>query len=228
MRIAVAIAVSVLVHLVLAAGLWWYLKAGPSSIVLAQLDLSSVELSLAEEEVATAVPVAALPAEAVAESPADRPPPKAPPPPVPAADDPTAPALPEPRPPEVAAAAPDLPEVRKQVRPDPPRPPAVAPTSPAAAPKQARVDAPPSPKRAITPDYPRGSRIRKEEGDVVLEICVAASGDVSGVSVVGSSGFAALDEAAVRAAESARFTPAKSGAEAVASVARLKLRFRLK
>ena len=85
MRIAVAIAVSVLVHLVLAAGLWWYLKAGPSSIVLAQLDLSSVELSLAEEEVATAVPVAALPTEAVAESLADRPPPKAPPPPVPAA-----------------------------------------------------------------------------------------------------------------------------------------------
>ena len=62
----------------------------------------------------------------------------------------------------------------------------------------------------------------------MLEIRVAASGDVSGVSVVGSSGFAALDEAAVRAAESARFTPAKSGAEAVASVARLKLRFRLK
>ena len=51
-----------------------------------------------------------------------------------------------------------------------------APQPPAPAPKQAKIDAPPAPKRTIKPDYPRGSRQRGEEGEVTLAIEVGADG----------------------------------------------------
>ena len=220
-RVLIAVAVSVLVHLLLAAGLWWYFTSAPDPVVLAQLDLSSVELSLADEDVAAAEPVASLPTEPAPSSP--KPEPEASAPPVHDESDPALPTLAEPVAPEAAFQVPELPELAQSVRHSLPKQEVSA-----VAPKQAKVDAPPSPKRAIRPDYPRGARLRKEEGDVVLEIHVAASGEVSEVRVVGSSGFAELDEAAVKAAKAARFTPAKSGRDAVASVARLKLTFKLK
>ena len=222
MRVVIAIAVSVLVHLVLAAGLWWYFTVTPSPVVLAQLDLSRVELSLADEDVAAAVPVASLPTESAPSAPNPLPPATTAPPPVRDETDPTLPTLAEPVAPQATSQIPELPELAQSVRHSLPKQETLA------APKQAKIDAPPSPKRAIRPEYPRGSRLRKEEGDVVLEIHVAADGGVSELRVVGSSGFAELDEAAVRAAMAARFTPAKSGRDAVASVARLKLTFKLK
>ena len=103
----------------------------------------------------------------------------------------------------------------------PPRPPAVAP-------RQARVDAPPSPRKSIKPDYPKGARQRGEQGDVTLELHVTASGTVGDVTVVSASGYPELDEAAVRAVRAARFTPAKRGRQSVASMARITLTFRLK
>ena len=90
------------------------------------------------------------------------------------------------------------------------------------------MDAPPKPKRNIKPDYPKGARQRGEQGDVVLEIRVNAEGTVDDVKVATSSGFAELDEAAVRAAKGAKFSPARSGHDPVASTARLKLQFKLK
>ncbi len=105
----------------------------------------------------------------------------------------------------------------------PPSPPA-----PAVAPKQAKIDAPPKPHKTIKPDYPKGARQRGEQGDVVLEIRVNAAGIVDRVDIVSPSGFSELDEAAVRAARTARFTPAKSGGSPVASTARLTLNFKLK
>jgi protein TonB len=99
---------------------------------------------------------------------------------------------------------------------------------PAVAPKQAKIDAPPKPRKTIRPDYPKGARQRGEQGDVVLEIRVNAAGIVDRVDIVSPSGFSELDEAAVRAARAARFTPAKSGGSPVASTARLKLDFKLK
>ena len=96
------------------------------------------------------------------------------------------------------------------------------------APRQARLDAPPKPKRNIRPDYPKGARQRGEQGDVILEIRVNAEGTVDDVKVVTSSGFAELDEAAVKAARAAKFSPARSGHVPVASTARLKLQFKLK
>ena len=96
------------------------------------------------------------------------------------------------------------------------------------APRQARLDAPPKPKRNIKPDYPKEARQRGEQGDVVVEIRVNAEGTVDAVTVAASSGFPELDEAAVRAARAAKFSPARSGRDPVASTARLKLQFKLK
>ena len=73
-----------------------------------------------------------------------------------------------------------------------------------------------------------GARQRGEQGDVILEIRVTAEGTVDAVKIATSSGFAELDEAAVRAAKAAKFSPARSGREPVASTARLKLQFKLK
>ena len=100
-------------------------------------------------------------------------------------------------------------------------------TKPVPAPKQARVDAPPRPLKTIRPDYPEGARQRNEEGDVTLELAISAKGRVDSVTVVKSCGFAELDAAAVRAAQRARFTPAKSRSMAVAATARLTISFKL-
>lgn len=208
MRFALALAVSLAVHALLALAVvcWFSFRARPQAV--ATLDLSSVELSLAEEDVASAAPAAAVPT-ASAEPRVLRPPSEELPPPP--AEIPAAVAVPPP-PPAVEL----------------PRPPEAAPTMPAEAPRQARVDAPPALRRPIRPDYPRGSRLRGEEGEVVLEIRVSAAGEVEAAEVVVSSGFAALDEEAVRATRAARFKPAQAEGRAVASTARLTLTFKLK
>ena len=82
--------------------------------------------------------------------------------------------------------------------------------------------------RAIKPEYPKGARQRGEQGDVVVEIRINAKGTVDDVAVAVSSGFPELDEAAVKAARAAKFSPARSGHDAVASTARLKLSFKLR
>ena len=98
----------------------------------------------------------------------------------------------------------------------------------APAPVQARVDAPPAPRRKICPKYPVEARRRGEEGDVTVELAVDARGRVTDVKVVASCGFAALERAAVAAARNATFRPAKRGHKAVPAVARLTLTFRLR
>lgn len=98
----------------------------------------------------------------------------------------------------------------------------------APAPRQARVDAPPSPRKKIRPQYPKGARERKEQGDVTLELSVDAHGVVMDVKVVASCGFAELEQAALAAARRALFRPAKRGSESVPSVARLTLSFKLR
>ncbi len=94
-------------------------------------------------------------------------------------------------------------------------------------PNQARIDAPPRPLKAIRPEYPKASRQRGEEGDVVLVLSINAQGHVDSASVAESSGYQELDAAAVRAANKARFSPAKRGRTAVASEARVTITFRL-
>ena len=224
MRLVTAIGVSILLHGLVAVGLVVYLEYAPHPDVLATLDLSSVELSFAEEVQETAA-VAPMPAAAERRPPkpkVDEPPPEA--------------KLEKPLPPDAGEVRFPEPKEdarlktkdvkRKDERRETKDVKAVS--APTVAPRQARLDAPPRPKRNIRPDYPKGARQRGEQGDVVLEIRVNAEGTVDDVKVATSSGFVELDEAAVKAAKAAKFSPARSGRDPVASTARLKLQFKLK
>ena len=213
-----ALLISLLIHGLIAAGLVAYLEYAPHPDVLATLDLSSVELSFAEQ-VEETQPVAAAPEilqqkvrPSVAEKPPEVKPEKHLPP------DPASPKFPEPK---ESTEWKETENLRSTPTPS-------TCTSLPAAPRQARLDAPPKPKRNIRPDYPKGARQRGEQGDVILEIRVNAEGTVDDVRVATSSGFAELDEAAMKAARSAKFSPARSGHDPVASTARLKLQFKLK
>ena len=216
MRFSTAIIASVAAHGLVAVGIVAYMKYAPGPTAVATLDLSSVDLSFAEDEDETAAVSPTMPAMPEVEPPKPREenPPEAERAEDPQPPDPVAPKRAEPEPERERMETPEIP---------PPSPPA-----PAVAPKQAKIDAPPKPHKAIKPDYPKGARQRGEQGDVVLEIRVNAAGIVDRVDVVSPSGFSELDEAAVRAARAARFTPAKSGGSAVASTARLTLTFKLK
>jgi len=228
-----ALIISISVHVFLSVGLIAYLKYAPAPEVAATLDLTSVELSFAEkvEDSSAVAPIPPSP------PPAPTKPKSAEKPPEPKvekrqAPDPLAPRFPEPK-----EEAPQMQEVAEFETPEErdssqelrrPNNSNNQTMSAPAAPRQARVDAPPSPKKTIRPVYPKGARQRGEQGAVVLEIQVDAEGAVTEAKVAVSSGFAELDEAAVRAAAKAKFRPAKSGNESVASTARLKLDFRLK
>ena len=208
-----ALFISILIHGLVAVALIAYLEYAPHPDVLATLDLSSVELSFAEkEEDAPPVLGAGVPSPPQSEikPPQDEKPPEV---------KPEKPLRREPG--EIK-----FPEPKEDVRLKTED--AMAASAPTAAPRQARLDAPPKPKRNIKPDYPKGARQRGEQGDVVLEIRVNAEGMVDEVKVATSSGFPELDEAAVRAARAAKFSPARSGHDAVASTARLKLSFKLR
>ena len=216
MRFSIAVGASIATHGLVAVGIVAYMKYAPGPTAVATLDLSSVDLSFAEDEDETAAVSPTMPAMPEVEPPKPREekPPEAERAEDPLPPDPAAPKLAEPEPEREQMETPNIP---------PPSPPA-----PAVAPKQAKIDAPPKPHKTIKPDYPKGARQRGEQGDVVLEIRVNAAGIVDRVDIVSSCGFSELDEAAVRAARTARFTPAKSGGSPVASTARLTLNFKLK
>ena len=226
MRFSTAIVASVVAHGLVAVGIVAYMKYAPGPTAIATLDLSSVDLSFAEDEDETAAVSPTMPAMPEVEPPKPREenPPEAERAEDPLPPDPEAPKLAEPEPEHEKMETPELkPEPEKPKVEHPP-----AEIAPAVAPKQAKIDAPPKPNKTIRPDYPKGARQRGEQGDVVLEIRVNAAGIVDRVDIVSPSGFPELDEAAVRAARAARFTPAKSGGSAVASTARLTLTFKLK
>lgn len=200
---ALAIGGALAVHAFLAAAIVLYIDYAPGPTVTAELDLSSVELSFSDEKLENPTTVATLPPAARHEVPA-------------------------PKPIELP------PEVRpeKALPPDPsdykfPEPKVETKIQPSSL-SQARVDAPPRPRRAIRPEYPKGARLRGEQGNVILEIEIGADGVCVAAKVAVSCGFAELDAAAVKAALAARFVPAKAGNSPVSSVARLTLSFRLK
>lgn len=211
MKFSIAISVSLAVHVLIGAGIWAYMEYAPAPDVSASLDLTSVELSFAEEESDTAP-------RAVAQS-AENPAP---------VSEMTEPEFKQDqlKLEEKIPDAVDIPEPKPELR--TPNAPAKPEPETASAPRQARIDAPPRPKRNIKPDYPKGARQRGEQGDVTIEMRVNEHGVVDRAEVVSSSGFAELDEAAVRAVRAAKFTPAKSGRDSVASSARITLTFKLK
>ncbi|MDF7799026.1 TonB family protein [Pontiellaceae bacterium B1224] len=66
-----------------------------------------------------------------------------------------------------------------------------------------------SPIVGIRATYPRSSQRRGHEGTVVLSIQVLKNGKAGKVTVLSSSGYPRLDEAAVDAAKSANYSPAQ-------------------
>lgn len=219
-RFSVAILLSVLVHALLAGGLVLYLMYGDFAVEVPEFDLSSVELSFSEEENDAAPPSAALPSE----------------PPRPDDVKPR-----DVRPPEPDLAFPDLPPPEAETV-EVPRPEEVREELPeilvtqessptvesAPAPQQARIDAPPRPLVAIRPTYPQEAKKRGEQGRVLVEVRISEQGRVDAVTVVESSGFAALDAAAVKAVRTAKFRPARAGGRPVADTRRMPIEFKLK
>lgn len=123
---------------------------------------------------------------------------------------PRAPALTAPpeAPPAPATFAVPAPEAKPAPPPEPPRlQPPPAPVTPP------RSDAAylNNPK----PQYPLAARRRGDHGTVLVRVLVTAEGTAASVNLEKSSGFPALDEAAVNAVKSWRFVPARQGTQAV-------------
>ena len=212
---ALAIGGALAVHAFLAAAIVLYIDYAPGPTVMAELDLSSVELSFSDEKLENPTAVATLPPAARHEVPAPKP----------------IELPPEVRPEKALPPDPSdykFPEPKVETKIQPPQPTQTPQPSQPSSLSQARVDAPPRPRRAIRPEYPKGARLRGEQGNVILEIEIGADGVCVAAKVAVSCGFAELDAAAVKAALAARFVPAKAGNSPVSSVARLTLSFRLK
>ena len=214
-NLALAIGGALAVHAFLAAAIVLYIDYAPGPTVTAELDLSSVELSFSDEKLENPTAVATLPPAARHEVPAPKP----------------IELPPEVRPEKALPPDPSdykFPEPKVEPKIHPPQPSQTPQPSQPSSLSQARVDAPPRPRRAIRPEYPKGARLRGEQGNVILEIEIGADGVCVAAKVAVSCGFAELDAAAVKAALAARFVPAKAGNSPVSSVARLTLSFRLK
>ena len=212
---ALAIGGALAVHAFLAAAIVLYIDYAPGPTVTAELDLSSVELSFSDEKLENPTTVATLPPAARHEVPAPKP----------------SELPPEVRPEKALPPDPSdykFPEPKVETKIQPPQPSQTPQPSQPSSLSQARVDAPPRPRRAIRPEYPKGARLRGEQGNVILEIEIGADGVCVAAKVAVSCGFAELDAAAVKAALAARFVPAKAGNSPVSAVARLTLSFRLK
>ena len=214
----VAIFLAILIHTVLGAALTCYLNYGSRRPTLSELDFSSVELSFAQ----TAAEAEEI--KSAAEGPKD----------VPHTQEegtrpildnlakdlsPESESLPSelesfelPNPVEGME---DLPEI---------------PTAEISPVETAQIKTPPRPVHArIRPSYPRESREKGEEGQVVLDVLVSSEGRAEKVTIVQSSGFERLDEAAKKAILSARFRPAQTeDGTRTAAVLRIPLVFKLK
>ncbi len=81
--------------------------------------------------------------------------------------------------------------------------------------------------RRISPKYPERARRKGWEGTTLLRVLVDRRGKSKAIQVSQSSGFAALDGAAVKAVEQWRFYPAQNGNGPVESWVRVPIIFRL-
>jgi len=77
------------------------------------------------------------------------------------------------------------------------------------------------------PPYPALARRRHQEGLVLLSVKVSAQGRAARVELKQSSGFSALDEAAIQAVRGWEFEPARVGATPVDCEIEVPVRFRL-
>jgi protein TonB len=82
--------------------------------------------------------------------------------------------------------------------------------------------------RLPAPLYPRESRLRGEQGTVILEVDLSVDGMPTAVRVVDDAGYPRLAKAAVEAIKAARLAPAHVGGRPVPSSARIPFRFSLR
>ena len=85
----------------------------------------------------------------------------------------------------------------------------------------------PSYLRNRPPQYPDKAKREKQEGVVVLDVEVSANGKVTRIAIAQSSGYALLDESALKTVRRWRFKPARIGNEPVDSRVQVPIRFRL-
>jgi protein TonB len=78
------------------------------------------------------------------------------------------------------------------------------------------------------PIYPRESRRRGQEGEVLLRLQISSTGVVESIEVIRSSGHRLLDRAARESAGSLRFHPATRNGEPVTSTLDLPLVYQLR
>ena len=132
------------------------------------------------------------------------------------------PAKPKKRHPPKAKPLPKAPPSEKAIQAPAPEPEVAKPvkTAPAkTAPKAAHAVQPPSAQaqglQNRAPKYPQLSRKKKEQGTVLLKLLVKADGTVGNISVLKSSGFSRLDQAALQAVKHWRFVPAKQQGQSI-------------
>jgi TonB family protein len=77
------------------------------------------------------------------------------------------------------------------------------------------------------PAFPPALKAQGVQGDVVVRVDIAASGQVTSVTIVSSSGYPAFDDAAKQAAASERFAPARRDGIAVPFTLSYSYRFRI-
>lgn len=187
----------------LVCGLFIYLDNEEKEI---HIDVSLVEMSESDFEKPDAPPLVALPAATRAAIPAPK-----------SLDLPEAPALEEAREPKTSSEGAlepeeiELPELDKPIFEELSVEALPVEEIASVAPDQASILAPKAELLSpLKPKYPRSSRKRGEEGVVQVEVEVNSEGKVDSAAIHASSGFAALDEAALEAVKSARFTKVKA------------------
>ncbi len=108
-----------------------------------------------------------------------------------------------------------------------PKAPPAPPKPPPPPPKPAGPSRPPKVLNWTDPPYPAQARQQGIEGVVVLRLTVTEKGRAADVTVARSSGYSALDQAALEHVKRARFKPALQNGRPVAMTITFKVRFRL-
>ncbi len=90
------------------------------------------------------------------------------------------------------------------------------------------LDEKPVVKKSATPQYPESLRKSGSEGRVILQGIVEKDGSVSHIRVLKSSGYPAMDDAAIEAFQQFEFSPGKVDNEPVRTQVVVPFQFRLK